>query len=62
MPEATSIDVSREELLARAVELGKLARSLGLGYLADTHDAERLSIDELRAHLLGLEAAMAIKP
>lgn len=52
--------VSREELLARLAEVGALVRSLDLAYLADAHDAANLPAQELHAHLVALEAALAV--
>lgn len=54
------LDVSREELLARLAEVGALVRGLDLAYLVDAHDAETLPTQELRAHLVALEAALAV--
>jgi hypothetical protein len=57
----TTPNRSRKELLARVEEVGKVARALSLAYLADAHYAESLSVEELHAHLVALEAAIAVR-
>lgn len=57
----TTPECSREELLARVQEVGEIARALGLAYLADARYAEGLAVEELHAHVIALEAAVATK-